>query len=148
MTAAAQDSPARYGALLLRLTLGGVLLAHGLLKLFGFSLQGTEAFFASVGFPPQLAFPVIIGEIGGGILLVLGIYSRWVALGVIPILLGALLVHAGNGWLFSAAGGGWEFPLVLALNAITVALLGEGALALKLPSGLLAHFKQEQPTVL
>ena len=133
MSAASEDRLAGYGALLLRLTLGGVLLSHGLLKLLGFSLPGTVDFFASLGLPGYLAYPVVAGEIGGGLLLILGLWSRWVALAVLPILFGALWVHAGNGWLFSSNGGGWEFPLVLALIAVSQSLLGNGAYALRWP---------------
>lgn len=133
MSAASENRLAGYGALLLRLTLGGILLSHGLLKLLVFSLAGTAEFFASVGFPGYLAYPVVLGEIGGGLLLVSGLFARWAALAVLPILLGALSVHIGNGWLFSANGGGWEFPLVLVLLAVTQFLLGNGAYALRIP---------------
>ena len=57
--------------------------------------------------------------------------TRWVALALVPILLGATWVHSGNGWLFSAEGGGWEYPFFLALAAVVQALLGDGAHALK-----------------
>jgi len=43
-----------------------------------------------------------------------------------PIMLGATIVHLGNGWLFSAEGGGWEFPASLTIIAITIALMGSG----------------------
>jgi putative oxidoreductase len=55
-------------------------------------------------------------------------------LALIPILLGATWTHAGNGWLFSAEGGGWEYPLFLSVTAAVQALLGDGAFALKVPS--------------
>jgi putative oxidoreductase len=126
----------KYGALLLRLTLGGVLLSHGLLKLLVFTLPGTVEFFNALGFSGYLAYLVVAGEIGGGLLLILGLFTRWVSLAVLPILLGALWVHAGNGWLFSVAGGGWEFPLVLVLLALTQSLLGDGAYALRWPEKL------------
>ena len=145
MSAASEDRLAGYGALLLRLTLGGVLLSHGLLKLLGFSLPGTVDFFASLGFPGYLAYPVVAGEFGGGLLLILGVWSRWVALAVLPILFGALWVHAGNGWLFSSNGGGWEFPLVLALIAVSQSLLGNGAYALRWPAKWLWRRGPQQP---
>ena len=55
---------------------------------------------------------------------------RLVALALLPILLGAVWVHAGNGWVFTSANGGWEYPLYLALLSIVQVLLGEGAYAL------------------
>ena len=44
----------------------------------------------------------------------------------LPILLGATFVHLGNGWLFSAEGGGWEFPASLTIIALAVAFMGSG----------------------
>jgi hypothetical protein len=46
-----------------------------------------------------------------------------------PILIGATLQHVGNGWLFSAKGGGWEFPAFWAVLLVVQALLGDGAYA-------------------
>ena len=63
-------------------------------------------------------------------LLVLGVGSRWIALALVPILLGATWVHAGNGWVFSAPNGGWEYPVFLIAASFVQALLGDGAYAL------------------
>jgi putative oxidoreductase len=129
---------APYAALLLRVALGVMFVAHGLLKVVVFTLPGTAQFFASVGFPGWAAYPVAFAEIVGGILLVAGIYSRIVATVLIPVLAGAALVHLGNGWLFTNAKGGWEYPVFLTVIAAVVALLGDGAYALgrakKVPS--------------
>ena len=123
---------APYGALLLRLGLGVMFIAHSLyLKLFVFTLAGTAGFFESLGLPGVVAYLVFAAEGIGGILLILGVQTRWVALALVPILLGATWVHSGNGWLFSAEGGGWEYPFFLALAAVVQALLGDGAHALK-----------------
>jgi putative oxidoreductase len=122
---------APYAALVLRLTLGIMFIAHGLLKVFVFTLPGTVQFFESVGLPGWTAYVVVAAELGGGVLLVLGVYTRWVAAALVPVLLGALSVHAGNGWLFTAPNGGWEYPAFLALAAVVQALLGDGAWALK-----------------
>jgi putative oxidoreductase len=121
-------------ALVLRLALGVTLLAHGLLKLLVFSLPGTVGFFASVGFPGWLAYPVVAFEIVGGALLVLGLYTRPVAAIAVLVLLGAASVHLGNGWVFSNPKGGWEYPVFLAVTALAVALAGEGRYALRLGS--------------
>jgi len=120
-----------YAALILRVALGFMFIAHGLMKVFVFTLPGTAQFFASVGFPGWTAYPVTALEIAGGVLLVLGVYSRVVAAGLIPVLLGAAAVHLGNGWVFSAPNGGWEYPVFLVVIAVVVALLGDGAYALK-----------------
>jgi len=124
---------AKYGALLLRLSLGALFLAHGLLKVFVFTLPGTIKFFSSLGYPPALAYAVVGLEIVGGLLLLTGLFTRVVAAALIPVLFGALLVHLPNGWLFSAANGGWEFPALWIALMIVQALLGPGAYALRLP---------------
>lgn len=121
---------ARAAALLLRLALGAMYLSHGLLKVFVFTLPGTAGFFEQVGYPGWLAYLVVLGEIGGGLLLILGVAARWVALLNLPILLGAIPVHWPNGWLFSSPGGGWEYPVFLVVVSLAVALLGDGALSL------------------
>lgn len=125
------NKTAPYATLVLRLTLGTMFIAHGLLKVLVFTLPGTVQFFESVGLPGWTAYAVVAAEIGGGALLVLGVYTRWVAAALVPVLLGALGVHAGNGWLFTAPNGGWEYPAFLALAAVVQALLGDGAWALK-----------------
>lgn len=123
---------APYGALLLRVSLGVMYLAHSVvLKLIMFGLPGTAALFTSLGFPGWTAYAVFFAEAIGGVALLLGIWSRVVALALIPVLLGALSVHIGNGWVFSAANGGWEYPVFLIVTSAVMALLGDGAYALK-----------------
>lgn len=118
-------------ALLLRIALGTMFLAHSLLlKLVVFTLPGTAKFFASLGLPGWFAYMVFAAEAVGGILLVLGVQARWVALALAPILAGATWAHWGNGWMFGYANGGWEYPLYLTLLAFVQALLGDGAYAL------------------
>ena len=121
---------APYAALTLRLALGTMFVAHALLKLFVFTLPGTAQFFESLGLPSVLAYVTVAAELVGGVLLILGIGTRWVAAALVPILLGAAWVHAGNGWLFSAPKGGWEYPVFLTVAAAAQALLGDGAYAL------------------
>jgi putative oxidoreductase len=118
-----------YAALVLRLSLGTLFLAHALLKYFVFTPAGTEQFFVSVGFPGFLAYVTIAGELVGGALLLLGVQTRIVALALIPVLLGATWVHAGNGWLFTSPKGGWEYPAFWTVTLIVQALLGDGAFA-------------------
>jgi putative oxidoreductase len=119
------------GALLLRLGLGTMFIAHALLKYFVFTLPGTAQFFASLGLPPALGYLTFAAELAGGVLLVLGVYARWVALALVPVLIGATWAHLGNGWLFSAPNGGWEYPAFLALAALVQFMVGDGAWALK-----------------
>jgi putative oxidoreductase len=95
-----------YAALILRVGLGAMFVAHGL-------------------------HIVTFAEIGGGVLLIAGVAVRAVSLALIPVLLGATFVHAGYGWVFSSPNGGWEYPAFLTLAAVVQALLGPGAFALK-----------------
>lgn len=120
---------ARWAATLLRLSLGVMYLAHALLKLLVFTLPGTAQFFHTVGLPGALAYPVFAAEVLGGGALLLGVYARQVALALVPVLLGAAWVHLPNGWVFNAAGGGWEYPMFLAVASVALWLLGDGALA-------------------
>jgi putative oxidoreductase len=111
------------GNALLRVSLGLMFIAHGLiLKFFTFTLAGTAQYFASIGLPGPLAYVVFGLETVGGVLLLINYRTRWVALGLIPVLLGALWVHIGNGWVFSNAGGGWEYPVFLIVISAVVAL--------------------------
>ena len=119
------------GAFLLRVSLGVVLLAHGLLKLLVFTIGGTVGFFESLGLPGEMAYLTIFGEVVGGAALILGIYPRLVAILSLPILIGASWVHMGNGWLFTNEGGGWEFPVFLVAVAVVVAIQGGGSFAIK-----------------
>jgi len=123
-----------YAAFLLRIVLGTMFIAHGLLKVLVFTLPGTVGFFESVGFPGWSAYVVTFAEIGGGVLLLAGVATRVVSLALVPVLLGATLVHSGNGWVFSNANGGWEYPAFLTAVALVQALLGSGRFALRVPA--------------
>ena len=118
-------------ALLLRLSLGTMFIAHALLKYFVFTLPGTAQFFESVGLPGVLGYATVGVELVGGVLLVLGVRTRFVVLALVPVLLGATWVHSGNGWLFTSPNGGWEFPAFWTVTLIVQALLGDGAYALR-----------------
>jgi len=125
------NSGTPYGIALLRLGLGLMWIAHALLKLLVFTLPGTAQFFASQGLPGALAYPVFAAELLGGLAVLLGLYARQVSLALLPIMLGAAWVHLPNGWVFTSAGGGWEYPLFLALASLALWLLGDGAWSLR-----------------
>ncbi len=121
---------APYGVFLLRVSLGVMFIAHGLiLKYFIFTPAGTAQYFVSIGYPGFLAYVVIAAEALGGIALVLGVQTRLVAFGLVPVLIGATLQHIPNGWVFNAEGGGWEYPVFLTVIALVQGLLGGGAFA-------------------
>jgi putative oxidoreductase len=121
-------------ALLLRVSLGTMFVAHALLKYFVFTLPGNAQFFESLGLPGALGYLTFAAELVGGVLLIAGVQVRTVALALVPILIGATWVHAGNGWLFTSPKGGWEYPAFWTVTLVVQALLGEGAFALR-PSG-------------
>lgn len=123
---------APYAALLLRASLGALFLAHAGLKSFVFTPAGTAAFFGSVGLPPALAYATIAAEVLGGIGLILGVWTRAIAIVLTPILLGAIFtVHGGAGFFFDNAHGGWEYPAFWIVALVVQALLGDGIYALR-----------------
>ncbi len=127
-----QQDQAAYAALVLRVALGVMFLAHGLLKLVVFTPAGTAGFFESIGLPGILGHLTLWAEIIGGILLIVGIGSRWVAAALIPVLIGSIaFAHWDAGWLFSNEGGGWEYPAFLIAASVAQVLLGDGAYALR-----------------
>ena len=95
---------APYAALLLRVALGVMFIAHALLKYYVFTLPGTAQFFQSLGLPGALATLTFWAELVGGTLILAG--------------------------LFGAANGGWEYPAFLSAAALVQALLGDGRFAL------------------
>lgn len=125
------NSSNNHSAFLTRTALGAILLAHGLLKIFVFTIPGTVGFFESLGLPAIAAYLTVFAEVAGGTALIFGIYPRLVALLSLPILIGAAWTHLGNGWLFSNQGGGWEFPVLLVVLAIAVSLQSAGSFAIK-----------------
>jgi putative oxidoreductase len=130
---------APYAAFFLRLCLGIMFIAHALLN--GVStLRETTAFFRSIGLPGWFVHVIIAVELVGGACLILGIVPRYVALLLIPEILGTIvMVHGKNGWLFSNKGGGWEFPAFWAAALFALFLLGDGVLTL-VPSPPLSIF--------
>ena len=121
---------APYAATLLRVALGLMFVAHALLKYAVFTLAGTAQYFESIGLPGLLGYAVFWAELVGGLALLAGLGTRWVSAALVPVLLGATWAHAGNGWVFSAPEGGWEYPAFLAAAATVQALLGDGRFAL------------------
>ena len=122
---------APYGAFVLRVALGVMFIAHAYLKLAVFTVPGFAGFLGSVGLPASLAWPIILAELLGGMAILVGFHARLVSLALISVLLGALVIHAPNGWLFTAANGGWEYPAFLALTALAQLLIGDGAFAVR-----------------
>jgi len=127
---------APYAALLLRFSLAAMFIAHAMLKVRVFTIPGTVKYFESLGLPGFFAYITIAAELGGAAALILGIWPRWVALLLGPLILGTIVtVHGKNGWLFTNKDGGWEFPAFWAAGLVALFLLGDGPFTL-LPSAV------------
>ncbi|MFE4666802.1 DoxX family membrane protein [Streptomyces sp. NPDC056716] len=122
------------GLLLLRLSTGGMLAAHGAQKLFGWfgghGIEGTGRFMESVGFRPGLPSATAAGlaEAGGGVLLALGLATPAAGAAAAGAMAGAAAVHAPNG--FFVQDGGYEYAAALGLAATGLAVSGPGRLSL------------------
>lgn len=119
-----------WGTALLRLTLGGVFLAHGIQKLVVWGWSGGAPFFQTAGVPlPEIAAPLVtLVETLGGALLLLGLGTR-LAAAVLAVVMfvAAVTVHLPHGFF---APNGVEFVLVLGVGLVVLVLQGPGALAL------------------
>ena len=129
------------GLLLLRLAVGLTLAAHGTQKLFGWfggpGLSATGQFFTVLGFPPGRRHALIaaLGETLGGVLLAVGFATPAAVAVVVSVMLVAVMtVHLANG--FFAQNGGYEYPFVLAVAALTLAFTGPGSLSIDAVVGL------------
>ncbi|HXZ33039.1 MAG TPA: DoxX family protein [Terriglobales bacterium] len=112
----------------LRLVLGVVMIGHGYGKVFHDGLAQHVHRVASLGLPGWLAYPSAFTEFFGGILLILGVFTRFVSLLVLTDMLVAIWkVHWKNGMF---AKGGYEFPLTLATIAFALIFFGAGPIAL------------------
>lgn len=130
-TQTAETSGTEYAALILRVTTGIWFIAHAWLKIAVFTPAGTAGYFASIGLPGFLAYLTIAAELLGGLALIAGLYTRAVSLSLAAVLLGAAWFgHGANGFFFSNANGGWEYPVLWAIVMIALSLLGNGAYAL------------------
>lgn len=127
----APSASASLGLLILRVVVGAIFIAHGAQKIFEFTLPGTVESFASMGMPlPGIAAPLVaFVEFGGGILLVLGFFTRLVGiLLTIAMAVALVLVHLPAGlWVGS---GGYEYVAVLGASALALTLIGAGRVSL------------------
>lgn len=123
------------GLLLLRLLVGLTLAAHGAQKLFGMfgggGLKGTGGWLESIGFRPGRRQALLAGgtELGGGLLLVVGLITPLAAAMVIGVMaVAGIAGHGGKGFFITR--GGWEYCLVLAGMAAVLAFTGPGSWSL------------------
>ncbi len=128
-------------SLFIRLAIGIVFFQHGWTKLQ--SMEGTVAFFGTLGFAPFLAYFVAWLEVAGGIAFIAGIFSRYFGiLLAITMAVAVFKVHLANG--FSVGSGGYEFALVLMLGSLAIVCLGSGRYSL---AGLLKGRSAPPPMV-
>jgi putative oxidoreductase len=133
----------RFGATVLRVVLGVIFVLHGYLGLFVLEPAGVAAFLTLMGLPvgEVLAWYLILAHVIGGLMMIVGLWTRWAALANIPVMLVTLLLfHLDQGFFMKAivvdaAAGkprvvGLEYPLLVLAATITLVLLGGGALAM------------------
>lgn len=121
---------------ILRLGLAVVLWPHGAQKLLGWfgghGFEGTMGFLTQqIGLPSPLAAGVVLLEFFGPILLLAGLGTRLVALGIVGLMIGAIAtVHAPNGffmnWFGAQAGEGYEYHLLVIAMALALVVKGAG----------------------
>jgi putative oxidoreductase len=123
-----------YGALVLRLVLGVIYIAHAYFALVVMGPARSVEHLRAIHVPlPEIGVWYLIAAHGlGGILLILGLLVRWTAMANIPIMAGALwFVHLQQGFFIHNGKIGYEYMLVLLGATITQALLGAGAFTLR-----------------
>ena len=136
-----EDKLSDLGALILRVGLGIVFIAHGHLKVFVFTLPHTVEVFIGHGVPGWTAYPVAFIELVGGTMLILGLGTRLVSPLLFCVAFGAGWVHIDNGWNYtSPPNGGWEYGMFLAVASAAVTLLGPGSFTL---SRLIATLRKQ-----
>jgi putative oxidoreductase len=100
---------------LLRLTVGGILLVHGIVKVMGPGVTGFAGGLVKRGIEPALPFAYLIffNETIGAVCLILGLFTRPIAASIaIEFVVITFMTHFGNGFSFSSPGGGWEYPFL------------------------------------
>jgi putative oxidoreductase len=115
------------GIALLRAGIGAIFVAHGIQKLAVFGISGLSGFMAQLGipFPTLSAVAVTAAELGGGLALVAGLFTRWAALPIaFSMVVAALTVHLKAGFFLP---NGAEYVLALFTASVALALTGSGS---------------------
>lgn len=119
-----------WGLALLRAGIGGIFVAHGIQKLAVFGISGLAGFLGQFGVPlPTLsAVAVTAAELGGGLALVAGLFTRWAALPLaFSMVVAGVTVHLKDGFFLP---NGVEYVLALFVASVALALTGPGALSI------------------
>ena len=116
--------------LVIRLTVGAIMVAHGYHKVFG-GLHHHAQFVSSLGLPAWTAYLSAFAEFGGGLLVLAGLFTRAAALAIcINLSVAIWKVHLHNGLMGNSNGNGFEFPLSVATLAFALIFFGAGPIAL------------------
>lgn len=138
---------ARYATLVLRVVVGLLMAMHGYAKLTG-GAAGVAGFFGSLGIPAPgiMAWVVIIIELVGGIMIILGLFTRFWAFLYVPTMAVAIVLARMKSGIISPQGGTFTFELELALlaGALALALLGSGPMSLDHMLGIDFHHEPEK----
>jgi putative oxidoreductase len=123
------DERKNWGIALLRVGVGGIFVAHGIQKLAVFGIPGLAGFMSQLGipFPTLSAVAVTAAELGGGLALVAGLFTRWAAVPIaFSMLVAGATVHLKGGFFLP---NGVEYVLALFLASVALVLTGSGALS-------------------
>jgi putative oxidoreductase len=136
--------------LVARLTLGVTFFAHGAQKLFGWyggpGIDGTAEGFASIGLEPERPLAILVGitELGGALLLAVGLLTPLAAVGLLVTMVVAVIVATGElGFLGPGGqGGGFEINFILGGLALVVLLAGPGRISLDRRLGVVGAYER------
>jgi putative oxidoreductase len=131
------------GATLLRIILGVIFVTHGYHGYFGLTPEGTAEFITFMGLPvgAMLAWYLIVAHVGGGLMMIAGLWTRWAAAANVPVMVTTIWLYHLPRDLFmtgavlnatagKASGPGLEYPLLVLVATIAQVFLGGGALAM------------------
>ena len=127
-------SVSEFAVPILRIALGAVLVPHGMQKLFGMfggmGVSGNAALFERLGYTPGIFWGTLVGctEFIGGILLILGLFTRFAAAAVFIFMIVAVKFTSAKGFFWSA--GGMEYPILIGICALYFLMRGGGAYSL------------------
>ena len=125
-----------WGILLLRLVIGGVYVMHGYLAIAVLGPQTAAGYITRMGYPSALgtalAWYLIVAHLVGGVMIIIGLWTRWAALANVPPMASAVfLLHLQQGFFMKPVGptsvGGYEFSLTILVATVALVLLGSGA---------------------
>ncbi len=121
------DFPAnpKWAAITLRVALGSMFGLHGIGKALVVGMGTVNENFVAHGFPVWTNYLATTVEVIAGLVLLVGVYTRWASFLLMPVTLGIVMYHFPNGWAFHNPGGGWEYPLLILAALLATFLLGD-----------------------